>query len=132
MLGKYRGKMLGLLWDFFVFKILISCWKFNVKSWECSSQYCKISWENVGPSLGFPSTPKCRFYFGNLTPYYRSVSCNTESQIGNCWELFGILNALNITISFNENKVRILGMFIPILETLGPVLNCIAVDVSNV
>lgn len=117
---------------FFVSKILISFWEFNVKSWECSSQYCKISWENVGPSLGFPPTPKCCFYFGNLTPYYRRVSCNTESQIGNCWELFGILNALNITISFNENKVGILGMFIPILETLGPILNCIAVDVSNV
>ena len=117
---------------FFVSKILNSVWEFKVKSWECSSQYCKISWENVGPSLGFPPTPKCCFYFGNLTPYYRSVSCNTEIQIGNCWELFGILNALNITISFNENKVGILGMFIPILETLGPILNCIAVDVSNV
>ena len=124
--------MLGLVWDFFVAKILISCWEFNVKSWECSSQYCKISWENVGPSLGFPPTPKCCFCFGNLTPYYRSVSCNTESQIGNCWELFGILRALNITISFNENKVGILGMFIPILETLGPILNCTAVDFSNV
>ena len=45
----------------------------------------------VGPGLGFPPTPKCCFYFGNLTPYYRSVSCNTESQIGNYWELFGIL-----------------------------------------
>ena len=83
--------MLGLVWDFFCPKLLISCWEFNVKSWECSSQYCKISWENVGPSLGFPPTPKCCFYFGNLTPYYRSVSCNTESQIGNYWELFGIL-----------------------------------------
>ena len=84
--GKYYGKTLGLVWDFFVSKILISClpacrrllfpllhlfrvqqrksretsarrqiscWEFNIKSWECLSQYCKISWENVGPSLGF-------------------------------------------------------------------------------
>ena len=45
----------------------------------------------LGLVWDFPPTPKCCFYFGNLTPYYRSVSCNTESQIGNCWELFGIL-----------------------------------------
>ena len=132
--GKYHGKILGLVWDFFVPNILISCWEFNIKSWECLFQYCKISWENVGPSLGFSPTPKCCcwFYFGNLTPYYRSLSRNTESQIRNCWELFGILRALNITISFNENKVGILEWFIPILETLGPILNCIAVNISNV
>ena len=46
--------------------------------------------------------------------------------------MFGILRALNITISFNENKVGILGMFIPILERLGPILNYIALDVGNV
>ena len=62
--GKYHGKIWGQVWDFFVPKILISCWEFNIKSWECLSQYCKISWENVGPSLGFFCPQNTDFMLG--------------------------------------------------------------------
>jgi len=38
--------------------------------------------------------------------------------MGNCWDLFGIRLAPKIQISFWENPVDILGMFIPILENI--------------
>ena len=56
--GKYHGKILGLVWDFFCPQNTDFMLGIQHKKLGMFIPILKISWENAGPSVGFFWSPK--------------------------------------------------------------------------